>query len=203
MNQSAGLQGAGLNQQGQMANQNAGLQASQLQLGAASALSGLSQQELNMALQKAGAMESAGAAQQGQEQAQIDAQYQQWLQEWMYPLQQQQIRNESLGLFPVTGTTKSSGTSSTKQSMGLGGILSAAGSLAGGAAMLSDETAKEGIETVRIDGNGIRWVNFRYKGQPETHFGVIAQEVEKIKPEAVIDGLMGYKIVNYAKLEAA
>jgi len=132
MNQSAGLQGAGLNQQGQIANQNAGLQAGQLQLGAASALSGLSQQELNMALQKAGALESAGAAQQAQEQAQLDAAYQQWMQEWLYPLQQQQIRNESLGLFPVTGTTSSTGSSSTKQSLGLGGVLGGVGSLLGG-----------------------------------------------------------------------
>jgi len=131
-NQGAGLQAQGLNLSAGQSNQAAKQAQAQIQLGASSALSGLSQQELNMALQKVGALESAGAAQQSQEQAQLDAAYQQWLSAWNYPLIQQQIRNESLGLFPVTGTTSSSGTSSTKQSLGLGGVLGGVGSLLGG-----------------------------------------------------------------------
>ena len=39
---------------------------------------------------------------------------------------------------------------------------------------------------------------FRYKGDPTTHIGMMAQEVEKVHPEAV-GSAMGFKTVDYKK----
>src|SRR3569833_551299 len=66
------------------ANQNAGLQGAQLNLSAANALAGMGGQQLNMALQQAGALSTAGDAQQQNTQAQLDAGYQQYLLQQQY-----------------------------------------------------------------------------------------------------------------------
>jgi hypothetical protein len=58
---------------------------------------------------------------------------------------------------------------------------------------LKDDIRKAGKT---FDGQDI--VTFRYKGEPETHMGLIAQEVEKKPPEAVsLAG--GYETVDYGK----
>jgi hypothetical protein len=91
------------------ANQSAGLQAAGLQLNAAGALAGMGNQQLNMALQQAGALSTAGDAQQKNQQAQLDAAYQQYLLAQQYPLQMQQLLNGAVGLIPQTGTTNTTG----------------------------------------------------------------------------------------------
>jgi hypothetical protein len=85
--------------------------------------------------------------------------------------------------------------------MGLGGTL-------GAAAIISDIRTKENIEQVGKLANGLNVYTYEYK--PEfrddpfaghgKHFGVMAQEVEEIMPEAVITRPDGYKMVDYAKL---
>lgn len=84
---------------------------------------------------------------------------------------------------------------------GLGGTLGGSflGSPAGSAAiagLFSDVRLKENIELVGEE-NGFPIYKFNYINIPEkTYTGVMAQDVEKIRPEAVIES-EGYKKVNY------
>jgi len=65
----------------------------------------------------------------------------------------------------------------------------------------SDERLKEDIKTVRWS-DGVRWVSYRMKDDPTRarQYGVIAQEVQKIKPDAVSTLENGYLGVDYAAI---
>jgi hypothetical protein len=91
--------------QASQANQSAGLQAANLGLNAANSLAGMGGQQLSQALQRAGALSTAGDAQQQNQQKQLDAAYQQWVLAQQYPVQMQQLLNQTVGLIPKTGTT--------------------------------------------------------------------------------------------------
>jgi hypothetical protein len=83
---------------------------------------------------------------------------------------------------------------------GLGGqaLGGFAGSQAGSAliaGMFSDERLKENIVPVGVE-NGHNIYEFNYKNEPDKYIGVMAQEVEKITPDAVTE-IGGYKAVNY------
>jgi hypothetical protein len=101
------------------ANTNAGLAAQNLGLNASNLLSGLSAQQLQQALAKAGALSTGGNQQQQQQQAVDTSAYQQFLNKWNYPLEQQQLRNQALGLIPLQQTQ----TTTQTQNPGLLGIL--------------------------------------------------------------------------------
>jgi hypothetical protein len=130
-NQSAALQAALANQsnslQAALANQNAGLQAAQfnqnlslqaagmnanLNLNTANALAGYGNQQLSQAQQWAGDLSTAGNAQQQNQQAQLDAAYQQWLLAQQYPIQMQQLVNSAVAALPRAGTTSTTGNES-------------------------------------------------------------------------------------------
>lgn len=98
------------------ANQSAGLQGAGLNLSAANALAGMGGQQLNQALQQAGALSTAGNAQQQNQQAQLDAAYQQWLLGQQYPVQMQQLLDNAVGLIPHTGTTNTTGSETDTKS---------------------------------------------------------------------------------------
>ena len=67
-------------------------------------------------------------------------------------------------------------------------------------AQWSDIRLKENIEdTGEKTKDGIRIVNFNYKGKDQRFRGVIAQEVEKVRPELVKE-INGYLTVNYGDL---
>jgi hypothetical protein len=91
------------------ADQSAGLQGAQLNLSAAGALAGMGGQQLGQALQQAGALSTAGDAQQQNQQAQLNAAYQQWLLAQQYPVQMQGLLDQAVGLIPHTGTETSQG----------------------------------------------------------------------------------------------
>lgn len=80
--------------------------------------------------------------------------------------------------------------------------LSAGGSVGAAALMASDINVKENIKKIG-EKNGYNWYEFTYKdglGLPEgRQEGVIAQEVEKINPDAVTE-IDGIKHVDYSKL---
>lgn len=96
---------------------------------------------------------------------------------------------------------------------GLGGLGNLFGGLgkfmgAGGfASLFSDERLKENIKPVGKSHDGQNIYQYNYKDDPlkRTTLGLMAQEVEKVKPEAVHkDPFSGFKMVNYAKaMEAA
>ena len=71
---------------------------------------------------------------------------------------------------------------------------SAMGTVAG--FMLSDTKLKDNIKSVGILDNGLTVYSFNYKNDPNTHIGLMAQEVEKVNPKAVTE-VDGFKLVNY------
>jgi hypothetical protein len=77
----------------------------------------------------------------------------------------------------------------------------AVGSL-GGAALgkWSDRRLKQNIERVGTLPNGLAWYAFDYVWGGERQHGVMADEVEKVMPEAVMTHGNGYKLVNYSLL---
>jgi hypothetical protein len=66
-------------------------------------------QQLSQALTRAGALSTAGDAQQQNQQARLDAAYQAWQLAQQYPVQMQQLLNSAVQLVPQTGTTKTTG----------------------------------------------------------------------------------------------
>jgi hypothetical protein len=80
----------------------------------------------------------------------------------------------------------------------MGGLMNLGGTL-GAAYMLSDERLKKNIKRIgtHILGIGIYAYDYIW-GEPS--IGVMAQELEKVMPEAVITTDSGYKAVNYAML---
>ena len=83
--------------------------------------------------------------------------------------------------------------------MGLGGTL-------GAAAIMSDIRTKENIKAIGWLPNGLSVYEYEYKPEWKEEagygkfIGVMAQEVEMVKPEAVFTRPDGYKMVNYGVL---
>lgn len=192
-------------------NYNQAIQSSLAQAGltmnAAGQVVSLNNAGLQDATTRAGILGAVGDANQAQTQAQDDSAYQEFLRQQGFGAQQQSILNAALGLLPnqQTVTTNGTGSSSTKSNPGFGGILSSLGSIASGAAMLSDERTKSDIQTIGHDARGRRWVSYRYNWEPSGtyHEGVIAQEVLRTDPGAVILGDDGFYRVQYHMLEGA
>jgi hypothetical protein len=83
----------------------------------------------------------------------------------------------------------------------MGGLMNLGGAL-GSAYIKSDKRLKKYIKKIGTLSNGLNVYKYHYKkgfGLPEgQQIGVMAQEVEKVIPEAVITMTDGYKAVNYA-----
>jgi len=94
---------------------------------------------------------------------------------------------------------------------GLAGLMSSLfGSAAGGTSAmsglmgllaLSDERTKENIEPVGELNDGQKVYAFNYKGDAKPQIGLMAQEVEKVRPDAVTE-IGGVKFVDYGKATA-
>ena len=90
--------------------------------------------------------------------------------------------------------------------MGLGGSLGSAAIM--GSMSNSDIRMKENIKVIGLLPNGLNIYEFEYKPEFKDgefagygkHIGVMAQEVEKIMPEAVYVDSNGYKLLDYAQL---
>jgi hypothetical protein len=80
----------------------------------------------------------------------------------------------------------------------------------GGAAMMSDIRTKQNIKAIGTLPNGLPFYQFEYKPEFKDHslaghgkfVGVMAQEVQAVMPEAVINLDSGYLAVDYGKLNA-
>jgi hypothetical protein len=85
--------------------------------------------------------------------------------------------------------------------------MSLGGTLGGAAIMASDIRTKENIKAIGWLPNGLPVYEFEYKPEFKnqwghgTQVGVMAQDVEKVLPEAVIEHPDGYKMVNYGALQ--
>ncbi len=71
--------------------------------------------------------------------------------------------------------------------------------IAMGLLAFSDRRLKTDIEPMGMLTNGLPVYRFRYRGSPQVLCGVMADEVEQIRPHAVIE-INGYKLVNYGAL---
>jgi hypothetical protein len=111
---------------------------------------------------------------------------------------------QGLGMLGMIGSPATAATATAAASAGsgaLGGITSLL------ALLFSDRRLKSDIERVGKLDNGLPVYSFRYKGEPGEmrRIGLMAQEVEKKNPEAVVTApgvfgsLAGFKMVDYAK----
>lgn len=80
----------------------------------------------------------------------------------------------------------------------MGGMFGLAAAPFGMFSFSSDRRLKEDIEPVGVIENGLTVYRYRMKGDRRFQIGLMADEVEKIAPEAVITDANGFKMVNYA-----
>ena len=146
--------------------------------GVSQGLAGLGTGAQQAALQGGQAQLAAGTVEQQTQQAQNQALYNQFLQQQGYPFQVAQfLANIAMGTGALSGST----TTTTQPQP-----------------FFSDERLKHDIEPIGKTYDGQEIVRFKYKGEPGTRIGLVAQDVEKKHPEAV--GLAGgYKTVDYDK----
>jgi hypothetical protein len=83
---------------------------------------------------------------------------------------------------------------------GLGGNNSSGQSSSGGSPSLSDIRAKRDIASVAVLPSGLHLYRFRYRWSDQEYVGVMAQEVRRVRPDAVSVGADGYLRVNYSRL---
>lgn len=134
-------------------------------------------------LQGAEAQINAGTLGQQTEQAGLSALYNQFQQKNAYPFQVAQfLANIGMGTGALSGST----TTTTQPG-----------------SFFSDRRLKEDVQRIGEGDNGLPIYKYRYKGEPETHIGFMADEVEKVRPEAVGLHPTGYKTVDYDRATKA
>lgn len=148
----------------------------QRQLAAGQQYAGLGTGLQQAALQGAQAQIGAGTLEQQTQQADMTARYQQFLQERGYPFQVAQfLANIAMGTGALSGST-----TTTTQPTGF----------------FSDRRLKDDVAPIGKTFDGQTIYRYKYKGDDRTQIGLMADEVQKRKPEAV--GLHdGYKTVDY------
>jgi len=70
----------------------------------------------------------------------------------------------------------------------------------GGGAAVSDMRLKEDVTAIGMTAQGLTLYRWRYKGMPGVFEGVMAQDVERLHPSAVVPLPFGYKAVDYDRL---
>ena len=83
---------------------------------------------------------------------------------------------------------------SQRSGAALGGLFGLATS---GIGLLSDRRAKTDIKRVGMLDNGLPVYSYRYIGDITPQIGLMADEVEKVHPHAVVEGEDGFKRVRY------
>ena len=103
---------------------------------------------------------------------------------------------------PIFAATQAQGANDANRyataQQGYGAKMNAVGNIA---TMLSDKTLKENIVKVGQSPSGFNVYEWNYLWSPERFRGVIAQEVQKIKPKAVLSNIFGHLLVDYSKLD--
>ena len=64
----------------------------------------------------------------------------------------------------------------------------------------SDRRLKEDIKPIGKLDNGLQLYSYKYIGQERTHVGVMADEVQKVIPDAVHENEAGFLMVDYEKV---
>lgn len=154
-----------------------------------------------------GITSTVGDVRQGQTQAKLDATTQaEQFKQFLPLLMGQWLAQGASGL--PGGGTQSVGSSSSQSdpfSTLIGGA-SAAGGLAGGLGkllplfMTSARELKENIVRIGTLPNGLPWYSFNYIGDSALRQGVMADEVEKVLPDAVYRNASGHTVVDYSQV---
>jgi hypothetical protein len=80
---------------------------------------------------------------------------------------------------------------------GIAGLASGIGSLFAKGGLFSDRRLKDNIKKVGTLDNGLPVYSYNYKGDLTPRIGLMADEVEKVHPEAVAVHPSGFKMVHY------
>lgn len=140
-------------------------------------------------------MFAAGSAAQQLEQQGINDEVQRWNFNQTLPWDMlNQYIGQVTGNYGGTTTLNQPLVSNPMQSM-MGGI----GTLASIFSMFSDRRLKEDIRRVGTLDNGLPVYVFRYVNDPMPRIGLMADDVEQVHPEAVVEDRFGYKMVNYGR----
>ena len=103
---------------------------------------------------------------------------------------------------PIFAATQAQGMNDANRyataQQGYGARMNAIGNIA---SAFSDKTLKENIVKVGKSPSGFNIYEWNYLWSPERFRGVIAQEVQKVKPQAVLSNIFGYLMVDYNKLD--
>lgn len=122
------------------------------------------------------------------------------MQQQLAPIQALQAGTGMMSPF-LSGSSSNSSSKSSSYN-GIGDTLGKVGGMMTGASLLfSDERLKQDISHVGEE-NGHRIYEFGYIGDKDNkrYRGVMAQDVEKVAPDAVVVMANGYKAVDYAKI---
>lgn len=210
--QMLGQQSAQLRQQGftgaqQMAQADIQNRLAQANLGLAGSqqLANLGQQSFGYGQAIQGGLAQQGQAQQALQQAMIDAAKAQYAGFQNAPVSSLGYVSAALGATPVPMSSTQQTTGGAQRQPGLFDYLTLGATAFGGS---SDVRLKKNIKMKRILANGIKiyswdWneIGEKIKAKWQPAYGVIAQEVQKILPEAVKTDTHGYLVVNYAHPE--
>lgn len=83
----------------------------------------------------------------------------------------------------------------------MNGMYQLAGTAATAAMMFSDRRLKRTARPIgKMKGSGLTVYRYRYKGQKQYQIGLMAHEVRKVIPEAVLRHASGYSMVDYSKV---
>lgn len=121
---------------------------------------------------------------------------------------QNQIQSPQFASTPQTGVqgTDVSGAINNQYNQQLNqsnGFYNALGSIGGtiGGWLFSDERLKEDVADTGLEtADGIPIKEFSYKGSPFLNVGVMAQDAERVRPDAVATRPDGIKMVNYDRI---
>ena len=150
--------------------------------------------------QNFGLLSGIGNQQQGLNQAGLDFGYNEFLRGYDDPFKRFSLLTGAASGMPVSSTTTS------QKKTGLGDVLGTGAELWALKTIMSDERLKENIKPIGISENGHNVYTWDWNdkakelGVNDPTIGVIAQEVKKYMPEAVIKNDNGYYMVNYGAL---
>lgn len=155
---------------------------------------GMLPQMAGMQFNAADALRSAGADRQQQQQQEISADV---LRDQQAKTSELSAIQQYLSLVSGLGGQFGSQTSTQSQNAGLMGMLGFG--LQAAPLLFSDRRLKEDIKRVGETDEGLGIFTYKYKGNPTTHMGVMAQDVQKVKPDAV-KKVGGYLAVDYGAI---
>lgn len=155
---------------------------------------GMLPQMAGMEFGAADALRAAGADRQQQSQQEISANV---LQDQQAKTSELSAIQNYLSLMSGLGGQFGTQTQTQSQNAGLMGMLGFG--LQAAPLLFSDRRLKEDIEKVGKTDDGLPVYTYRYKGSPTVHMGVMAQEVQKKKPEAV-HKVGGFLAVDYGAI---